>query len=349
MRFFISLTAALMSLLAITAHAESVAGLYQVREELTSQESEVRDAGLQQAFATLVQRLTGEADAVQSSQLAQYQADPQALISRYGYEGNTLIVSFDPQSVQSALRAAKLPVWGNNRPAVLTWWLVEDLQGVHLISDGQAGADMLHNAAQYYGVPARLPLGDLDEQLLVGADALNDNTQIRESAERYTADAVVIVEQRLEAETLQAQWQLWIGDERQMGQVTADSEATLARDVFAQVNQRLAERFSIKPGEGESFEIRVAGVDLERFVLVERLLEPFSAQLREVTKEYAQWQVRSTPEQLRSQLALAHLNEQAAPLLTTEQEFSDADLNLPEPTRSSVKAAADTQLLYFSW
>lgn len=343
MRFFSGFAAVLMSFATVMAHAEPVVGLYQVREELVSQESEVRDAGLQQAFATLVQRLTGLENAAQSAALATYQADPQSLISRYGYDGNTLIVNFDPQSFQSALRAAQLPLWGSNRPMVLAWWLLDDEQGIRLISDGQTLAPQVQRAAQYYGVPARLPLGDLDEQLLASADTLsqNDAQAIRQAAERYNADAVLSVHQQ----DLQAQWQLWLGDERQQGQISADSQTALAQQVFAQVNQRLAERFAIKPGQGETFNVRIAAVDLDRFVLVERLLEPFAAQLQEVTQDYAQWQVRSTGEQLRAQLALAHLTETALPEPSVEQ--------LPvAPVSSDLPAAAvqsSEPLLYFTW
>ena len=368
MRFFIGVAAVLMSVMTVAANAESVAGLYQVREELTSQESEVRDEGLQQSFITLVQRLTGQADAAQSSQLAKYHADPQSLISRYGYEENTLIVSFDEQSVLSALRKANLPIWGSNRPAVLAWWLYEDLQGLHLVSDGQVGAQQLHSAAQYYGVPVRLPLGDLDEQLLISNNALSDSEDVRDLAERYSTDAIVIVQQQPESDaqdesdsdTLSAKWQLWIGDERQRGDVSADTQGQLSRAVFAQVNQRLAQRFAIKPGEGESFTVRVADIDLERFVLVERLLEPFAPQLQEVTKDYAQWQVKSSPEQLRAQLALAHLQESTMPVVqpSVEPTFVEGIESAEETEevaqtvvseRRSNRAGANTQVLYFSW
>ncbi|NLY12024.1 MAG: DUF2066 domain-containing protein [Gammaproteobacteria bacterium] len=348
MRFFISVVSVLLALTTIAANAEPVAGLYQVREELVSQESAVRDAGLQQAFVTLMQRLTGQADAAQSAKLAEYRADPQALISRYGYEGNTLIVNFDPQSVQAAVRKANLPLWGSNRPAVLTWWMLNDVEGLRLVTDGQASAPILHSAGQYYGVPVRIPLGDLDEQLLVSADALTDSQPIRDTAERYTADAVLLVQQVSADAALQAQWQLWLGDEQQQGQVSADSQEALARAVLAQVNQRLAQRFAIKPGAGESFEVRVAGVNLERFVLLERLLEPFAAQLQEVTEDYAQWRVRSTAEQLRAQMTLAHVQEKPLPepQLTESTDGSQAPLAV---TPSVNAADANTQLLYFSW
>lgn len=352
MRFFIGIAAVLMSLAAVSVHAETVSDLYQVREALVSQESEVRDAGLQKAFATLVQRLTGQADAASSSQLAKYQADPQSLISRYGYEGNTLIVNFDAPSVQSALRKADLPVWGSNRPAVLAWWHIDDLDGSRLISDGQPTAKKLYAAAQYYGIPARLPLGDLDEQLMLDDDAQSKSKAIRGSAERYTADAVVIVEQQLDGESLTAQWQFWIGDKREQGQVSASSQTQLAHDVFAQVNQHLAKRFAIKLDQGELLSLRIKGVNLERFVLVERLLEPFDAKLLGMNKNYAQWQVRSTPEQLRAQLALADLHEQTAPAAVAVQDSSEStEAQLDSTATDSLfsKANAGTKLLYFGW
>ncbi|HZJ94819.1 MAG TPA: DUF2066 domain-containing protein [Thiopseudomonas sp.] len=357
MRFIIGLTAVLMSLVTVGIHAEPVAALYQVREELVSQASDVRDAGLQQAFITMVQRLTGRADAAQSAQLAEYLADPQPLISHYGYDGNTLLVNFDSYTVQSALRAAELPMWGSNRPAVLTWWQVAGLHDVQLLSDGQANTQVLHNAAQYYAVPARFPLGDLTEQLLISADAFTAHQDIRASAERYNADVVVIVQQDSATELQTAQWQLWVGDERQEGQVRAQTQEALAREVFSQVNQHLAQRYAVKPGAGEVFDVRVAGVDLERFVLLERLLEPFSAQLREVTQDYAQWQLRSNPQQVRSQLGLANLQEKPLPAAAVTQVALEDGLSTVFPTETGIgpvtqqpsTADVNTQILYFTW
>lgn len=354
MRFLIGLVAIVLSFSSVTAYAATVDALYQVREELVSQASDVRDAGLQQAFVTLVQRLTGQAEAAQSAPLAKYYANPEELISRYGYEDNTLVVNFDPQTVQSALRASGLPVWGANRLAVLAWWQADDIQGLRLLSDGQAGARKLSNAAQHYGVPTRIPLGDLDEQLLVSADALSENQEIRALVERYTADAVLIVQQQSDGESWQAQWQLWLGDKHEQGQVSASSQEVLAAQVFAKVNEYLAQRFAIKPGQGEGFIIRVAGVDLERFALLERLLEPFSAQLDEVNQNYAQWQVRSSPEQLRSQMALAHLHERSMPELQTAAELASTENGqaaaaATHSTGRPNQAGAGAQMLYFSW
>ncbi len=106
--------------------------------------------------------------------------------------------------------------------------------------------------------------------------------------------------------------------------------------MFAQVNQHLAQRFAVIPGQGESFSVRVAGVDLERFVLLERLLEPFSAQLEEVSQDYVQWQVRSTEEQLKTQMALGgHLQEQAAPAVPVETYADDMTVEDPYRCRRS--------------
>ncbi len=82
---------------------------------------------------------------------------------------------------------------------------------------------------------------------------------------------------------------------------------------------------------------------------MERLLEPFAAQLQEVTKDYAQWQVRSTAEQLRAQLALAHLKETALPAATAEPAPIDATGSDLAPQVSPAVTETNDQLLYFTW
>lgn len=340
MRFFTGIVAVLISCIAATAYASSDAALYQVREELESQESTVRDAGLRASFTTLMQRLTGKAETAQAAQLAQYAANPQPLITHYDYDGNTLIVNYDPPTVRSVLRETALPVWATSRIASLVWWQVDDVQGLRLISGAHDAAHQLQSAAQHHGVPVRFPLGDLNEQLLISADVLTDHADVRALAERYGTDALVIVMAQQAGDQLHAQWQLWLGNKQQQGEVSAATSEELARSVFAQVNQNLVKRFATKPGEGEEFRVRVTGLNLERFALVERLLEPFAAQLQKVTPEYTQWAVRSTAEQLKIQLALAELQEVQAPLKSRQQ---GGELGVEQTSSDSA------QMLYFSW
>jgi hypothetical protein len=166
MRLTARLLLVCLSLFGLSALAAPVSDLYQVREAVSSQQPEERAAALSRALDTLVLRLTGKADAAQSPALKALRKDPQQIVSQYGYEGDTLLVDFDPLSTDRQLRQAGLALWGANRPSILLWWLSDASEGSHLIGDGQAAAASLNQAAQHRGLPLRLPLADLSEQLL---------------------------------------------------------------------------------------------------------------------------------------------------------------------------------------
>ena len=80
----------------LPGQAEQLKGLYQVREPVSGEQSEERAAALQRAFDTLLLRLTGDAQASKREAVAELRKDPQQLISQYGYEGQILVVDFDP-------------------------------------------------------------------------------------------------------------------------------------------------------------------------------------------------------------------------------------------------------------
>ncbi len=304
-----------LSLLCLPALAAPVAGLYQVREAVADQQPETRDAAMQRALQTLVQRLTGDAEALQSAKLEGLRQDPQQIVSQYGYEGDVLLVEFDPASTERQLRQAGLALWGANRPAILTWWLAESAEGSQLIGESQGPATMLRDAAQHRGLPLRLPLADLSEQLLATPEALaaNDPQALREASERYAADALLAVQASESGGTWQATWRLWLGDEREQGKAEAADPAALADAVLLAVSQRLAPRFLVKPGAAESLTLVIEGADLSRFAALERLLEPFAARLQAIDGQRLTYQVNASPEQLRAQLALGQLQEVAEP------------------------------------
>ena len=93
MRLSVRLMFFCLSLLSLPALAAPVAGLYQVREAVADQQPESRDAAMQKALQTLVQRLTGDAKAAQSSALESLRKDPQQIVSQYGYEDDVLVVT----------------------------------------------------------------------------------------------------------------------------------------------------------------------------------------------------------------------------------------------------------------
>ncbi|MNF86940.1 hypothetical protein D3C84_693910 [compost metagenome] len=259
-------------------------------------------------------RLTGDPKAAQSPGLAAVRKDPQQIISQYGFDAGppeVLKVDFDPASTEQALRRAGLSLWGANRPSILGWWLNDSAEGSSLVGDGQAAAAPLRRAAQHRGLPLRLPLADLSEQLVATAPNLEgtDAAPLRGASERYNADALLAVHAREEGGQWQAKWHLWLGDQKEAGSVQGADQAAVADAVLLAVSQRLAPRFVVKPGTSGEQLLEVQGMNLEHYATLGRLLEPFGARLQSVDGNRILYRVNGSAEQLRSQLSLAKLQE----------------------------------------
>ncbi|BAP41091.1 DUF2066 domain-containing protein [Pseudomonas sp. 21LCFQ02] len=352
MRFSSYLLLGCLSLASLPGLAQTVNDLYQVREPVTSQSPQERDRATQAAVQTMVVRLTGNTRAAEGAALAEVRKDPQQIISQYGYEPGppqTLLVDFDPASTDRALRQAGLPIWGSNRPSILGWWLIDSTEGSNLVGDAQEAAAPLRRAAQHRGLPMQLPLADLSEQGVGTAQHLSasDPGELKQASERYGADAILAVHAREEGGKWQAQWRLWLGEQREQGNVGGDSVEALADAVLLAVTERLAPRFAVKPGATAStLQFEVQGMNLERYAQLMRVLEAMGGKLVLVEGERSTFAVGTSAEQLRNQLGLARLQEIPA----SEAVPVDASAPATAPTPGAEAGApVSAGKLYFRW
>ena len=327
MRVFPRLLALCCAVVSAHSMAVPLADLYKVREPVASQQPAEREEALRKAFDTLVLRLTGDSSSDQQA-VAPLRSDPQQLVSRYAYEGDTVVVSFDPVTTERALRSAGLPLWGAERPSILTWWLGETADGSQLVGDAQEGSSDLRAAAQHRGLPLRLPLADLSEQLVATSDAVTakDPQALRDVSERYDADGLLAVMAKQSGESWEADWRLWMGDKQTQGKASGDTRVALADEVMLAVSTFLAPQYRVKPGDRSEITLEVLGADVERFAELDRLLEPFGARLQQVASDRLVYRLNASPEQLRAQLALARLQEVAADEIDP-QSMETADAN----------------------
>lgn len=325
MRLLNILAAGCLALISATVQAENVSGLYQVREAVTGPGAEARAAATAKALDTLVLRLTGDPKAAQNPALAELRKDPQQIINQVGSEAGppeSVLVEFDPGSTERALRKAGLALWGSNRPSILGWWLNDSTEGSSLVGDGQASAQPLRRAAQHRGLPLRLPLADLQEQLVANAGQIegSDPAPLREASERYGADALLAVHAREADGKWQGKWQLWLGDQREQGTAEGGDPAALADAVMQAVSVRLAPRYVTRPGASSQLQVQVQGMNLQRYAELARVLEPYGPRLQMVEGSTLTYAVTASREQLRAQLGLARLQEvpaEQAPALPT--------------------------------
>ena len=333
---------------ALPSQAEQLRGLYQVREAVSGQQAEERAAALQRAFDILLLRLTGDAKVAKRQEVAALREDPQQLISKYGYEGEHIVVDFDPGTTERSLRRAGVSLWGSNRPTLLVWWLNERVEGTQLLGDGQDGAAPLRAAAQHRGLPVRLPLADLSEQLLATPDAFGANSRqtLGDASERYDADVLLAVHAREADSAWQGDWKVWLDDEARDGKAKADSLEGLADAVLLAVSQYLAPRYVVAPGAASDITLEIIGADVARFAELDRLLEPFGGSLLRVESDRLVYRVNASPEQLRAQLSLARLQE-----VPEDEPPLDASQPMVDPGDGAGASAAPKggTVLRFRW
>lgn len=338
MRLFTILAAGCLALISATALAENVSGLYQVREPVTGPGAEARTVATVKALDTLVQRLTGDPKAVQSPALAELRKDPQQIINQVGSEAGppeSVVVEFDPGSTERALRKAGLALWGSNRPSILGWWLNDTVEGSNLVGDGQASAQPLRRAAQHRGLPLRLPLADLQEQLVANAKQVeaSDPAPLREASERYGADALLAVHAQEADGKWQGKWQLWLGDQREQGTAEGADQAALADAVMLAVSSRLAPRYVTRPGASSQLQVQVQGMNLQRYAELARVLEPYGPRLQAAEGSTLTYGVTGNREQLRAQLGLAKLQEVPVEQAPAVPAMPDASAGLSAPAQ----------------
>lgn len=337
-----------LALFGLSVQAQTLTGLYQVREPVNGQGAEARAQATQNALSTLVLRLTGDPKAPQSAGLAALRKDPQQIISQFGFEAGppeTALVEFDPGSTERALRQAGLALWGSNRPAILGWWLNDSVGGSSLVGDGQSSAEPLRRAAQHRGLPLRLPLGDLQEQLVATASNLEgtDPAPLREASERYAADALLAVHATETDGNWQGTWRLWLGDQREQGKVEGADQAALADAVMLAVSTRLAPRFVARPGAAGDSQVQVQGMTLEHYAQLGQLLEPLGGHLIHVDGDTLTYQVSGSADQLRAQLSLGKLQE------VPVEAAAPAPAAPAEPGAEQAVAPAPFKGLRFRW
>ena len=197
----------------LACHAEEVSDLYQATVTVPDRTSLSKEAGINEAFAKVIIKLTGNSEVMQLPQLYPFLTDPRALMDAVGYSDLIphdetqapsigLDVSFDQQLVDKLVRQAQLPILPSNRPRFLVWIIADDMAfGRRFINEPiaqQTSLDdyapqlmnALDDAMKTRGIPYLLPIYDLEDQLSLPLNqAWSLNTSLIASAtQRYKAD-----------------------------------------------------------------------------------------------------------------------------------------------------------------
>jgi hypothetical protein len=257
--------------LAEPAPALQVQGLYRAAVPVVTQDQSEREAAFKTALETVLVRAAGSRDILDQPAAQTLLASAPTYVQQFGYQGTrpmALWVRFDGAALRAAMRDAGLPIWAEERPAVLIWVAIERQGNRYLIAEDSRKRDrmMLQNAAVRRGVPILLPLLDLEDRSQVSAtDVLAGFSEaVVAASERYAPDAIAIA--RVSAGPdgrWSAHWELDYGGESLDWDIQGATLDVVLGDGMSAIADALGERLAVVESAGgeNGLLIAVEGVD----------------------------------------------------------------------------------------
>jgi hypothetical protein len=185
----------------LPSHA-AAASLYEARVAVAGQDPTSLQQGLSQALAQVVVKVGGQKSLLQQPAIATALRDPNRYMLQFGYQSGTqpgsplmLVASFQPDTVKQLLRGSGLPIWPENRPAILVWLAIDDGNERNIVA-GEHRADLaqqLKEAAETRGLTVALPLGDLEDRMALGENELwqLQRKAVEHASQRYGNDTIL--------------------------------------------------------------------------------------------------------------------------------------------------------------
>jgi hypothetical protein len=184
------------------AHAVQVEELFSVQVPVESRDREQRMEAIKTGMGQVLVRVTGDGSIAQNAEVESVIRGAAQYVQRFRYlpakegEGFELVIDFDETRLSKDLANRGLPVWGRERPAVLSWIAVSQGSKRFMISSKgrRAERETLNQAARDRGVPLMFPLLDVEDNNKVRSGDIVGGfyDTVDEASRRYSADAILI-------------------------------------------------------------------------------------------------------------------------------------------------------------
>lgn len=288
------LTLVFLTLCAVAASAGQVIQIYRAETLVATQSAAERNDAIKLGLEEVILRVSGDGASLENPLVREALSQAQSYLYEFSYASTDemlqieeqqvpatrLILKFSPSSIDKLLRDANLPLWPANRPALLIWPIMKDINGdIYRVLDEESHK-ALYRQAGLRGVPLLMPLHDLEDNLALSNDELwaQNEERVRAASERYKADAILVgrYSQGISG-SWESSWQLLHTSGNQHFEPRSADTAGIFTQVINATADYFARLYAIAPGEGgaASGEIvmRVDGVtefsdykDLERYL-----------------------------------------------------------------------------------
>ncbi|WP_440053333.1 DUF2066 domain-containing protein [Pseudoalteromonas sp. T1lg65] len=260
----------LVLLLPVSSNAVEVHDLYEATLSVDDKSRKTRLEASQAALLTVLQKLTGRADNYKHPAIKESMRRISDLMLKYEYfeQGgqDKIRVRFESTKVEQLVREANLPLWGNRRPLVAIWLVIEDnLRREFVTQESYPQLErLIYDTAAEWGVPVVVPLMDLTDRANVSIAEVwgNFSTQVEQASTRYDAEKVITA--RLFKQPYSSKWQLdWRYTDAELfepEQLVGDQQQVLI-SMINTMSSGLASQYVIDPNRSNSIRTSIVTVD----------------------------------------------------------------------------------------
>jgi len=221
-------------------HAVQVDELFTVQMPVESRDRAQRMEAIKAGIGQVLVRVTGDGSIAQNADVEAVIRGAAQYVQRFRYlpakkgEGFELVIDFDETRLNKDLANRGLPVWGRERPAVLSWVAVSQGANRFMISSKGRRSErgVLNEAARDRGIPLIFPLLDVEDNNKVRSGDIVGGfyDTVDEASKRYAADAVLIGRVQRQQGQWVGRWRLREGDQT----VVFESEGSSLDEVLTQ-------------------------------------------------------------------------------------------------------------------
>ena len=283
--------------------AVTLENLYQAEVLSDSQSDAQRRIDASEGLSQVLMRVSGRSDILQNPVIVAALKTPEQYYSEFSYArveaGNdeaaalpqpgldplpaetprqVMRIRFAPSLIAKILREADLPVWGSNRPSVLSWMAIDDESGRQVLGEANPSlfAKTLNQAARARGVPLLLPLWDLEDSRGVSSSEIWGRFlgRIEAASKRYSPDKILVFRAESEfSNQWRGDWSLGEGGQWRSGTVYGESQAQLATALVGVLASVLSEQYAVTSTRSE-VRLTVEGItEIQDYAEVSRYLE----------------------------------------------------------------------------
>jgi hypothetical protein len=242
------------------AQAVRVSSIYKGKIPVASQSAPDRTRALQDGLLQVLVKVTGNMHVLENDpELKTRLSHADALVQEFSYApapaGSSLpyilTVRFDPEAINRLLRDEGLPLWGKNRPLILTWLSIATPNHPAEIVDssGSDSVTLLKQNAERRGLALILPMMDVSDLSQVSVtDILKKNVTALEAAtKRYASDAMLIGQITGTGKnhtSFTSQWQLMLGTDQWTWEIAGENLQEIFSTVMNNIGDTLAARYA---------------------------------------------------------------------------------------------------------